>query len=293
MVRDELFGGVVLQRSALQTCNDTIRGIIDLVHGDSLLVAASCQNGRLVHQVLQICTAEARGSLGNIGQRDLLLQFLVADVDIQNLLAALDIWQAHGHASVETSWPQERIVQDVGSVCGSDDDDTAVAFKAVHLCQNLVQSLLSLIVSTSHAGSSLTSNSIDLINEDNAWGLLLGLLEDVSHSRGSNAHKQLDELGSRRLDERHARFAGQRLCHQRLSCARRSSQQDSPRDLCAHFHEPLWSLQKIHDFHELLLGLVNARHILKLHASLRLDHDFRLTLVAESWNTSAARCTGA
>jgi hypothetical protein len=60
-------------------------------------------------------------------------------------------------------------------VSSSQHDDTSVALEAIHLCKKLVDGLLPLVVSTAHAGTTLASDSINLINEDDAGGLCLGL----------------------------------------------------------------------------------------------------------------------
>ena len=42
-----------------------------LLHGDASLVAPRRQDGRLVHEILEICSAEASRSLGNVQKRHL------------------------------------------------------------------------------------------------------------------------------------------------------------------------------------------------------------------------------
>ena len=81
----------------------------------------------------------------------------------------------HAHLSVKTPWPHEGIVQNVSSVGGRNDDDASVALKPIHLCQQLVQSLLTLIIAATHSSSTRPANSINLIHKDNAWCILLGL----------------------------------------------------------------------------------------------------------------------
>ena len=57
------------------------------------------------------------------------------------------------YLSVETARPHESIVQNVSSVGGSNDNDTSVALKAIHLCKQLVQGLLTLIIATSNSST--------------------------------------------------------------------------------------------------------------------------------------------
>jgi maleate cis-trans isomerase len=52
---------------------------------------------------------------------------------------------------------------------------TCVALKTIHLCEQLVDGLLALVVATTQAGTTLATHSINLIDEDDAGGLGLGL----------------------------------------------------------------------------------------------------------------------
>ena len=92
---------------------------------------------------------------------------------LQDLLPALHVRQPHGDAAVEAPRPQERVVQDVAAVRGRHHDDAAVAFKAIHLRQDLVQRLLALVVAAAHARAALPPDGVDLINEHDAGRLLL------------------------------------------------------------------------------------------------------------------------
>ena len=127
----------------------------------------------LVHQILQVSTREAGGTLGDVHKR-------VLDVDLQNLSTAPDIRETHLHTAIETARAQQSVVQDVRPVGGRDRDHTAVALEAVHLCEDPIQRLLTLVVAATHAGPALATNCIDLIDEHDARSLLLGL--SLSHT---------------------------------------------------------------------------------------------------------------
>ena len=66
--------------------------------------------------------------------------------------------------------------------------------EAVHLNEQLVQGLLTLVMATAHTGTTMTTNSVNLINEDDGRGGLLGLLKEVAHSGGTDADEHLDEI---------------------------------------------------------------------------------------------------
>src|SRR5574344_974682 len=97
--------------------------------------------------------------------------------------------------SVETSGTKQCLVKNVGTVGGSHDDDTAICAKTVHLCEQLVQRVFTLII-TAHRSSfsTSTSNGINLVDEDDAWGFGLGLLEEVTNTARSHTNKHFHEF---------------------------------------------------------------------------------------------------
>ena len=108
-------------------------------------------------------------------------------MDLEDLLTALDIRQAHIDLTVKAARTQQGLIQNVSAVGGRHDDDAVVGFKAVHFHQQLVQGLLAFIVAAAQTGTALTAHSIDLINEDDAGHGLLCLIEQVTHAGCTHA----------------------------------------------------------------------------------------------------------
>jgi len=77
--------------------------------------------------------------------------------------------------------PRAMIAEHVGPVGGGDDDDAVVGLETVHLDEQLVQGLLALVVTAAEAGATMAADGVDLVDEDDARRLLLGLLEHVAH----------------------------------------------------------------------------------------------------------------
>ena len=108
-----------------------------------------------------------------------------------------DIRQADHHLAVETARTQQRRIQHVGTVGGGDDDHALVAFKAVHLHQQLVEGLLALVVTTAETGTTMPPDRIDLVDEDDAGRMFLGLFEHVAHTGRAHTDEHLDEIRAR------------------------------------------------------------------------------------------------
>ncbi len=97
----------------------------------------------------------------------------------------------HGHLAVETTRRKCRI-EHIRTVGRSDDDEVRIVVEAVHLDEQLVQRLLAFVVATAHAGTAtLAADSIDLVDEDDGGGVLLGLIEQVAHTGGTETHEHI------------------------------------------------------------------------------------------------------
>ena len=155
-----------------------------------------------------------------------------AGVHAQDLLAALAVRRLHGHAAVEAAGPQQRRVEHVGPVGRGQHDHADRRVEAVHLGEDLVERLLALVVAAAEpaAAAAGAADRVELVDEDDRRGGLLGLLEQVAHARGADADDHLDELRGGRREERHAGLARDRAGQQRLAGARRAGQQHAARD---------------------------------------------------------------
>ncbi len=167
-----------------------------------------------------------------------------ADMHFQNLLATTHVRQRHDNLAVETARTQQRRIEYVRTVGRGDDDDAFVALEAIHLDQRLVQRLLAFVMTAAETGATMATDRVDFIDEDDARRVLLRLLEHVAHTRGANADEHLDEVGAGDREERHTRFAGNRLREQGLAGTRRAAHQHAARDLAAEFWNLPGSLRK-------------------------------------------------
>ncbi len=100
----------------------------------------------------------------------------------QDALAPLDVGRIDHDLAVEASRPEECGVEHVGSVGGGDQDHAFVGLEAVHLDQQLVERLLAFVVSATEPGTTVPSDGIDLVDEDDARRMGLALLEQVAHA---------------------------------------------------------------------------------------------------------------
>ncbi len=196
----------------------------------------------------------------------------------QDLLAALHVRQPHHHLAVEAARTQQRRVQHVGTVGGRDHDDAFAALETVHLHQQLVQGLLALVVAAAQAGTAMAADSVDLVDEDDAGGMLLGLFEHVAHAAGAHAHEHLDEVRTGDAEERHLGLAGDGLGQQRLAGTGLADHQHAARDLAAQLLELAGVAQELDQFADFLLGFIATGDVGEgdLHLVLALQLGARL-----------------
>ena len=248
---------------ALRPGHHAIDGFLDFGLGDSLLAAPRSEDRRLVEQVGQLRAGEAGRLLGDRAQVDFFCERLAAHMHGQDLFAPLHVGRVEDHPAVEAAGAQQRRVEDVGAVGRGDDDHVGVGVEAIHLDQDLVQRLLALVVAAADARAALPPDRVDLIDEHDAGGVALGLLEEVAHAARADADEHLDELGAGDAEEGHAGFAGDGAGEQRLARAGRSDQQHAARDARAERGEALGELEELDDLLQLFFGFVGAGHIVE------------------------------
>ena len=99
----------------------------------------------------------------------------------EDLLTIVDVGKVYIDLTVEAACTQEGGVEDVGTVRSCQHDDTAIGAEAVHLGEELIQRILTLIVAPEVVVATTgTTHRIDFVDEDDTGGLLLGRLEEVT-----------------------------------------------------------------------------------------------------------------
>ncbi len=232
--------------------------LLEVRHGDELVAAARAQQRRLVGKIFEIRAGEARRALRDLGEVHVLGERLVGGVDLQNVLAPLDVGIADVDLAVEAAGAQQRGIENVRAVGRRENDHALVRAEAVHLHKELVERLLALVVAAAEAGAALTADRVDLVDENDAGSGLLGLLKEVAHAARADADVHLHKVRAGDGEELHARLARDRAGEQRLARARRSDEQHALGDARADIDEALRIAQEVHDLAQFLLLLVRA-----------------------------------
>jgi hypothetical protein len=175
----------------------------------------------------------------------------------QDLVAPLKARPIHRNLAVEAARTQESRIQHIRAVGGGNHDNAGVALKAVHLGEQLVQGLLAFVVAPANAGPPLPAHRVDLVDEDDAGRILLGLLEEIPHARGAHPDKHFHKLRAGQAKERHSCLAGNGLGQKGFARPRRPHQQHAFGDLGPNSGEALRLLQEGNHLLQFFFGFFN------------------------------------
>src|SRR5258707_3350679 len=179
----------------------------------------------------------------------------------ENLLASTNVRKRHYNAAVKASRTQQRGIQHIRTVRGSNQNYAFVRFKAIHLDQQLVQRLFALIVSAAESGSAMTAYCINFVNEDDAWGIFLALLKQVANAACAHAYEHFYKIRTGDGEERNVGFAGHCPGQQGFACSRMSYQQYALGNASAQLLEFLRFAQELNDLAQLFLRFVHSSHV--------------------------------
>ena len=179
---------------------------------------------------------------------------------------------------VEPAGTEQGRIENVWPVGRSDEDNVVLQLEAVHLDEQLVERLLALVMAAAQARAPVAPDGVDLIHEHDAWGRLLGLLEEVADPRGADPNEHLDEVRPGDAEERHARLARDGPGQQGLAGSRGSVQQNSLGNAGPERLELLRVLEELLDLLELCNSLCGARDVTERDLRRVGRHALRLRL---------------
>ena len=262
----------------LGTHHDALDRITDFIVADLSELAPCRENRSFVEQVGEVRTGVSGCATGHLVEVNILGKGLAAGMNPKDLETTRVIRTVDGHLSIETAGTQQGGIQNIRTVGGRDDDDSGVAFKAIHFGEQLVEGLLALIISTPESCAPLTTDSIDLVDEDDARGILLGLFEQIANAACTNTDEHLNELRARDREEGNTRFASHSLGKKRFTGARRANQETALGNLGPDGREAFRILEEVNNLGQFQLGALNAGHISEGDLGGRLHLDASLAL---------------
>ncbi|MNC21704.1 hypothetical protein D3C75_696880 [compost metagenome] len=176
---------------------------------------------------------------------------------------AFHIRTVNRNLTVKTSWTKQCRIKYISAVSRRYNNNAFVTTESIHLNQQLVKRLFTLVMSATKTGTTLTTHSINFINEDNTWSILLSILEQITYPRSTDTHEHFHKVRTGNTKERNASFTCYRTGKQCFTCSRRTYKQYALRNTCADSCKFAWIFQELNDFDKLLLLFVRPCNILK------------------------------
>src|ERR1041385_3060082 len=184
-------------------------------------------------------------------------------MNIQNRLTSRHISKVHGDLTIEPSGSRERLVENVRPVSRSDDDHRARLIESIHLDEQLVERLILIGGGGVAATAALASESVNLVDKDDAGRKLPALREQVSHTSSAQPSELLLKTRTRGGQKCDAGFLRRGSRQQRLAGSRRTVEQGAARNTATETTDPLRIAQKLNRLRKLRTRFVNPSHILK------------------------------
>ena len=183
-----------------------------MLMADLVLAGAQGNHTSLDADGLEHGAAELVGAAGKLAPVDAGVDAHLAGVDLEDLGAGLLVGEGELDLAVEAAGAQQRRVQNVDAVRGCQHLDAVVRREPVQLVQELQHRALHLAVAALLAVEPLRAHGVQLVDEDDRGGLLLGEREAVPHKLRSIADEHLHELGPGELEERRVGLGGAGSC---------------------------------------------------------------------------------
>ena len=249
-----VIGGTLLVRFGDDTAlllrphDDFVNSFIKLEIADGALSCTRRKDGCFVQKVCNIRAREAARHAGDDLEIDVGSQRLIAGMDFEDRLSALDVGKVDVDLTIEPAGTKQGVVENVRTVGRRHDDDTFIGLKAVHLHEDLVKSLFPLVVTASEARPTLSADGVDLVDKDDTGLVAFRGIKQVAHTRSTDADVHFHEVGAADREKGNARLACDCLRKKCLARSGRPHKQNPLGDLRPEVGELLGRFEELDDF---------------------------------------------
>ena len=181
-------------------------------------------------------------------------------MDLKNFETIFAFWKCDVNMTIKTTWTKECLVKHINTVGSSNNNYARFIIKTIHLNEDLIESLFVLTTCTA-SSITLMCDSINLIDEDNAWGILFCLTKEVTNTRSTDTHKHFGKFRTRNTKEWNISFASNCTSHQSFTSTWITGEKHATWDFCAKFFIFFRVFQEINNFGKILLCSFIASNI--------------------------------
>src|SRR5207302_355848 len=110
-------------------------------------------------------------------------------MDSQNFLAPFHVGKIDGDLAIETAGAEQSRIENIGPVCGSDDNDAFLGIESVHLYEQGIEGLFAFVVAAADAVAAMAADRVNFVDENNARRGFLALLKHIADATGGDVAK--------------------------------------------------------------------------------------------------------
>ena len=165
------------------------------------------------------------------------------------------------YTAVETSRTGQCRVKRFRTVGCCQNNNTVISLKTIHLRKQLVQGLLTFIVSTCHLSVTFLTNGIDLINEYDTRCFFLCLFKEVTNFGCAHTNKHFHKFRTGHREERYIGFTGYCFCQHGFTGTWRAYKENAFRHGGSHVCVFLWVMKVIYNLCKVFLGFILSGYI--------------------------------
>ena len=252
--------------AAFAAHENLVLGILEIMHVQAVLIELGGLKGSFVDQIFKVGARKARCTASQHFQINIASKRRAFGVHFKNAAAATQIGRGHHDLTVKAARTQQGGIKHIRAVCGGNEDNAFIAFKAVHFHKQLVQGLLAFVMPAAKASATLTANGVDFVNKYQTGRVFLALNKKVANARSAHAHKHFNKVGAGNGEERHPGLASNGAGQKCFTRAGRAHEQHALGDAPAKAGKLFGVGEKFHNFRKLVLGFVNTSHVSKGNA---------------------------
>ena len=130
------------------TPTNLVAGLFKVHHLDDIFVGHGGDDGRFINERGQVCAAETWRSACDLVQVDVWPKLHLLGMNAKNLPPSHHIRRADTNHAVKSTRAGQGRVEHISTIGCSNDDDLVRGLEAVHLYQDGIECLLTLIMTT-------------------------------------------------------------------------------------------------------------------------------------------------
>ena len=250
--------------------HDFLDRLLDHTDSYTFLTFLTSKDSRFIEKIAELSTRESYRDTSNLIPVHIGIKWLPLSMDFEDLLAIFESRETDRDSTIESSWTQECLIEDIRAIGRCHDDDIGIIIESIHLREDLIERLFTLIMATTDTRASLLSDSIDLIDKYDRRRFLTSLLKEVSYTRGSDTDEHLDELRPRYREKWYFTLSCDGTSKKCLTSSRRSLEEDTARDLRTEVLILRRILQEVDDLDQICFLLIRSGHISECHLLIHL-----------------------